>query len=39
MQLSQIQKTFCEFFCSILKSSLNFEQFKKKDDPQSCHVS
>ena len=30
MQLSQIQKIFYEFFCSILKSSLNFEQFKKR---------
>ena len=33
MQLSE--KTFPEFFLRILKSSLNFEDFQKKDDPHS----
>ena len=35
MQLSQKQKTFCEFFFSVLKSILNFKHFPKKDDPRS----
>ena len=35
MQLSQKQKTFSEFFCAFLKSSLNFEHFQKKDDSHS----
>ena len=30
MQLSQKQKAFCEFFCKISKSSLNFEHLQKK---------
>ena len=33
MQLSGKQKTFSEFFSTFLKSSLNFEHFLKKDDP------
>ena len=33
--LSQKQKTFSEFFSSFLKSSLNLEDFQKKDDPHS----
>ena len=28
--LSQKQKTFSEFFCAFLKSTLNFEHFPKK---------
>ena len=35
MQLSRKQKTFCEFFCAFLKSSLNFKHFQKKDDSHS----
>ena len=35
MQLSEKQKTFCEFFFSVLKSILNFKHFPKKDDPRS----
>ena len=33
--LSQKQKTFSQFFCAFLKSTLNFEIFQKKDDPHS----
>ena len=33
MQLSRKQKSFSEFFCAFLKSSLNFEHVLKKDDP------
>ena len=33
--LSQKQKTFSQFFCAFLNSTLNFEIFQKKDDPQS----
>ena len=39
MQLSQKQKTFSEFFCAFLKSSLNFEHFQKKDDSHSRGIS
>ena len=35
MQLSQNQKTLPEFFSAISKSSLNFEHFQKREDPQS----
>ena len=35
MQLSRKQKTFSEFFCAFLKSSLNFEHFQTKDDSHS----
>ena len=35
MGLSRKQKTFSEFFCSFLKTSLNLEQFQKNDDPDS----
>ena len=38
MQLSQKQKTFSEFFSSFLKSSLNLEHFKKKDDPHCWRI-
>ena len=39
MQLSGKQKTFCEFFCAFLKSSLNFEHFQTKDDSHSSGIS
>ena len=39
MQLSRKQKTFSEFFCAFLKSSLNFEHFQKKDDSHSRGIS
>ena len=39
MQLSQKQKTFSEFFCAFLKSSLNFEHFQKKDDSHRSDIS
>ena len=39
MQLSRKQKTFSEFFCSFLKSSLNFEHFQRKDDSHSWGIS
>ena len=39
MQLSQKQKTFSQFFCAFLKSSLNFEDFQKKDDSHSWGLS
>ena len=39
MQLSRKQKTFSLFFCAFLKSSLNFEHFKKKDDSHSWGIS
>ena len=37
--LSQKQKTFSQFFSAFLKSTLNFEHFQKKDDPQSRIIS
>ena len=39
MQLSRKQKTFSNFFSAFLKSNLNFEHFKKKDDPHSLCIS
>ena len=33
--LSQKQKAFSQFFLAFSKSTLNFEHFQKKDDPQS----
>ena len=33
--LSQKQKTFSQFFSAFLKSTLNFEHFRAKYDPQS----
>ena len=33
--LSQKQKTLSEFFSTILRSALNFEHSRKKDDPPS----
>ena len=34
-QLSQKQQAFPQFFLAFSKSTLNFEHFKKKDDPPS----
>ena len=34
-QLSQKQKAFAQFFLPVLKSTLTFEHFQKKDDPHS----
>ena len=39
MQLSKKQKTFSEVFSAFLKSRLNFEHFRKKDDPHSLCIS
>ena len=39
MQLSQKQKTFSHFFAAILKSSLSFEHFFKKDDLDCWFIS
>ena len=39
MQLSRKEKTFSEFFCSFLKSTLNFEHSQKKDDSHSWGIS
>ena len=38
-ELSQKLKTFSEFFRAFSKSGLNFEHFKKKDDPHSLFIS
>ena len=37
--LSQKQKTFSQFFSAFLKSTLNFEHSRKKDDPHSRCIS
>ena len=37
--LSRKQKTFSLILSSVLKSTLNFEHFQKKDDPQSPCIS
>ena len=37
--LSEKQKTFSEFFSSFLKSTLNFQHFRKKDDIHSRYIS
>ena len=39
MQLSQKQETFSQFFCRFLESSLNFEDFQKKDDSHKSDIS
>ena len=39
MQLSLKQGTSSQSFCGILKSSLNFEHFQKKDDSHSSDIS
>ena len=37
--LSQKQKSFSELFSAFLKSTLNFEHSRKKDDPHSRCIS
>ena len=39
LQLSQILKTFSEFFPAFSKSRLNFEHFQKKDNAHSIFIS
>ena len=34
-ELSQKQKAFSEFFLTFSKSTLDFEDFEKRDDPHS----
>ena len=35
LQLSEKPKNFSQFFAAILKFTLNFENFSRKDDPES----
>ena len=37
--LSQKQNVFSEFLLAFFESTLNFEHFQKKDDPQSLCIS
>ena len=37
--LSQKQKTFSQLFSALLKSTLNFQHSRKKDDPHSRCIS
>ena len=37
--LSQKKNSFSQFFSTFPKSTLNFEQFQKKDDPHSRCIS
>ena len=37
--LSQKRKTFSQLSSEILKPTLNFEHFQKKDDPHSRYIS
>ena len=39
MQLSKKPKTSSQFFCEILKYSLDLEHFQKKDDAYSSDIS
>ena len=39
MHLSQKENIFSEFFSPFLESALNFEHFRKKDDPHSLCIS
>ena len=39
MILSQKQKIFFEFFAAVLKSSLNFQYFRRKDELHSSCIS
>ena len=39
MQVSGKQRNFSEFFCTFLKSTLNFEHFSKKDDSHISGIS
>ena len=38
MQLSQKQETFSYFLSAFVESTLSFEYFGKKDDPQSFFI-
>ena len=39
MLLSEKQNIFSKFFSAFFESALNFEHFKKKDDPHSLCIS
>ena len=39
IKLSQKQKSFAGFFSAFSKSTLKFEHFQKKDDPDSSFLS
>ena len=39
MRLSQKKENFSEFFSAFLKSTLNFEHFPKKEQPDSGFIS
>ena len=39
IQLSKKEKIFSQFFPLFLKSTLNFQQFRKKDDIHSRYIS
>ena len=39
MHLFQKENNFSEFFSQFLQSALNFEHFRKKDDPHSLCIS
>ena len=39
MPISKEQETFSEFFFTFLKSTLNFENFPKKEQPHSRFIS
>ena len=39
IQLSKKEKSFSEFFALFLKSTLNFQHFRKKDDIHSRYIS
>ena len=39
VKLAQKQKNFPKLFSAFSKSKLNFEHFKKKDDPHSVFIS
>ena len=38
MQLSEKQKTFCQYFSPFLKCCLNFEHFQKNVDPHRWFI-
>ena len=39
MQLSQKQKTFCQFFSAFVRATLNFEHFQNEDNPHGWCIS
>ena len=39
MHLSEKEKPFSQFFSQFSKSTLNFEYFQRKDDPNSFRIS